>query len=85
MPVIFLSCLRQENEYKEVGKEISMQEVESRGLSFNSWKAYAVFLASEVRQLQQLLPSAQVEQAFEGAKRECQRKGVRGIDYAKSF
>lgn len=55
-----------------------MVEIEDpRGLTFKSWKAYAQFCDLEIQQLQQLLPSEDVKNAFEGAKRSAKYKKIR--------
>lgn len=55
-----------------------MVEIEDRGMRFKSWKSYAKFLGSEVKQLQQLLDSHRVTSAFEGAKKEFEwKRGMR--------
>lgn len=49
-------------------------DINDRGLTFKSWKSYARFLELEVKRLQQLLPTDKIVSAFEGAKREIERK-----------
>jgi len=44
-----------------------MTDIEDRNLVFKSWKNYAQFLKLEVAQLQQLLPTKDVSNAFHGA------------------
>ena len=43
-----------------------MTDIEDRNLVFKSWKKYATFLLTENRQLQQLLPTKDVNNAFYG-------------------
>lgn len=58
-----------------------MVEIEDpRGLTFKSWKAYAKFCELEVKQLQQLLPSEDVKNAFEGTKRAAKYKKIKFED-----
>jgi len=47
-----------------------MVEIESRGITFRSWKSYAKALAAEVKCLQQFLETKDVERGFNAFKRE---------------
>ena len=51
-----------------------MVEIEDREMKFKSYKSYAKFLKFEVRQLQQLLPTHEIQSSYFGAKREFERK-----------
>jgi len=50
--------------------ELEMVEVEDRGITFKSWKAYARALKAEVKCLQQLSSDRIVEAGFRAFKRE---------------
>ena len=45
-----------------------MTEIEDRDLRFKSYKNYAKALALEIRKLQQLLPSKEIQSAYESVK-----------------
>ena len=51
-----------------------MVEIEDREMKFKSYKSYATFLKIEVRKLQQLLPTYDIQSSYLGAKREFERK-----------
>lgn len=44
--------------------------IEDREMKFKSYKPYAKFLKIEVAKLQQLLPTSDVKNCFDGAKRD---------------
>lgn len=55
-----------------------MTEIEDRDIIFSSYKMYAKALALEVKQLQQLLPTDEIQPAYEAVKRAVRKKKIKG-------
>jgi len=52
-----------------------MVEIDDRGIVYKSWKSYAKALVLEIKKLQQLLPTKDVNLCFNAVKRDI-RKGI---------
>lgn len=55
-----------------------MTEIEDREIRFNSYQSYAKALSLEVSQLQQLLPTKEIQSAYSAVKRAVKQGKIPG-------
>ena len=61
----------------------SQVEIEDREIIYKSYKSYAAALKIEVRSLQQLLPTEDIQRAYNAVKRAVREGKVRGRIWAE--